>query len=305
MTIMYELYNKNSNNMVDASAYDDRAYIARMCTFPKFKRRVLSSLLISACFFLSYNAVPHLAFAQDEAEVSVEEEVISDDDFLSEIEAEIRADEGESQETQPNDAEVNLDDVLNQDALNQDEPQQVEPEPIVDDEDLLPTLSDVSVDVENTDESAADAESESSPGAEIMIDSSIDPETIPSLLFTYWEHSAIIEAKNSRGLARAPTDTEMQSDLDSNQMNEKPRPPEEERYIRLGGIAYQSPDRWTIWLNEKRVTPDALPKEVMDLKVFKDYIEVKWYDDYTNRIYPIRLRPHQRFNVDTRIFLPG
>jgi len=75
--------------------------------------------------------------------------------------------------------------------------------------------------------------------------------------------------------------------------------------VTLGGIVYKGDDDWTIWLNGERVTPSAVPKEVMDLQVYKDYIEVKWLDEYTNSIFPLRLRAHQRFNMDMRIFLPG
>ncbi len=73
----------------------------------------------------------------------------------------------------------------------------------------------------------------------------------------------------------------------------------------LGGIVYAREGEWTIWLNGRRITPEAVPKEVLDLRVFEDYIEVKWLDDYTNQIFPLRLRTHQRFNMDTRVFLPG
>lgn len=132
----------------------------------------------------------------------------------------------------------------------------------------------------------------------------INPNDIPSLLFTYWEHTAIVDAKRSRGLVRPPTEEELTRDL-KNRDGEKVKPPPEERDIRLGGIVYVTSGDWTIWLNDKRVTPKAIPAEVMDLKVSKEYIEMKWFDDYTNQIFPIRLRPHQRFNIDTRIFLPG
>ena len=83
------------------------------------------------------------------------------------------------------------------------------------------------------------------------------------------------------------------------------RPPAALRDVSLGGIAFESPDEWTIWLNGKRVTPDALPSEAIDLRVYRDFIEVKWFDSRSNQVYPIRLRPSQKFNLDTRIFLPG
>lgn len=132
-----------------------------------------------------------------------------------------------------------------------------------------------------------------------------DADSFPSLLFTYWEQVAIEDARRSRGLNRAPTEAELMRDLQQDDQAEKVKPPPEKRYITLSGISFKAKKNWTIWLNGQRVTPDAIPPEALDLKVFGEYIEIKWYDDYTNRIIPIRLRPHQRFNIDTRIFLPG
>ena len=131
-----------------------------------------------------------------------------------------------------------------------------------------------------------------------------NPAEYDSIVFTHWEHVAIDDARRSRGSVRGVTDYELEQDqkFDKDPMQ---KPPPEQREIRLSGIVYNGVADWTIWLNEKRVTPDAVPKEVLDLKVYKTYIELKWFDEYTNQIFPVRLRPHQRFNVDTRIFLPG
>ncbi len=130
-------------------------------------------------------------------------------------------------------------------------------------------------------------------------DSSIDK--MSSLFFTYWQHQSIIDAKNSHGKVRPPTEAELKALEEDEVLSIDP----ERRYVSLGGIVYKTENDWTIWLNGKRVTPDAVPKEVMGLKVFEDYIEVKWLDAYTNSIFPLRLRAHQRFNMDMRIFLPG
>lgn len=127
-------------------------------------------------------------------------------------------------------------------------------------------------------------------------------EDMPSLFFNFWQHRSIQEAKNSRGTARAPTLEEIDSYKEPEE-SLKPKP--EEREIRLAGIVYGGKSDWTIWLNGERVTPSAIPEQVMDLRVYKDYIEVKWYDRYTNQIFPLRLRAHQRFNMDMRIFLSG
>ncbi len=130
-------------------------------------------------------------------------------------------------------------------------------------------------------------------------------EQYPPLVLTYWEHIAIKEARNARGLVRPPTESELMRDLKTTDQAPKPKPPPEQREIRLGGLVYHGKKDWVIWLNDKRVTPDALPTEVLDLIVYKEYVEMKWFDEWSNQIYPIRLRPHQRFNIDTRIFLPG
>ncbi|MDB2682945.1 hypothetical protein N9Z27_01685 [Alphaproteobacteria bacterium] len=127
---------------------------------------------------------------------------------------------------------------------------------------------------------------------------------LPSLLFTFNEQQAIIDARNTVPPTPPPgVDCEVVDCDDSDDVSEPPPP--EARYIRLGGIVFKSNMDWTIWLNKQRVTPTALPEEILDLKVFKEYIEMKWYDDYTKQILPIRIRPHQSFHMDQRIFLPG
>jgi len=128
-----------------------------------------------------------------------------------------------------------------------------------------------------------------------------NPATL-SILFTAQEYSALREARNYEGVAR-PTD--VFEDFDSSDEEELQLPPQEQRFITLSGIAYSARDKWTIWLNGERVTPDALPEDILDLRVYKSYIEMRWYDKYTKRIMPIRLRANQRFHLDARIFLPG
>lgn len=137
-----------------------------------------------------------------------------------------------------------------------------------------------------------------------VVNAELNPNDIRSLFFTYWEYTAIKDAKYSRGLVRPPTEEELMRSLNTGR-EELHKPPPEEREVTLAGIVYVDHADWTIWLNGKRVTPTAIPPEVFDLKVSKEYIEMKWFDEYTNQVFPLRLRPHQRFNIDTRIFLPG
>lgn len=150
---------------------------------------------------------------------------------------------------------------------------------------------------------AADADS-TITGTLSTFEGGVDPNAIGPIVFTYWERAAIQDARKARGLVRPPTEAELMRDL-GGEKTSKNKPPPEEREVRLGGIVYIDPEEWTIWLNGKRVTPDALPPEVLDLQVYKEYVEIKWLDDYTNQILPLRLRAHERFNIDARIFLPG
>lgn len=131
----------------------------------------------------------------------------------------------------------------------------------------------------------------------------VNPNSIPSMLFTVWEYNALQEAQRNIGRALVrPTEDGFEAGEEAETVS---RPPPEERYISLAGIVYGGGKNWTIWLNGQRVTPKALPAEILDLKVYREYIEIKWFDNYTRGIFPIRLKPHQRFNLDTRIFLPG
>lgn len=131
----------------------------------------------------------------------------------------------------------------------------------------------------------------------------VDPERLNSLFFSTWTKTLLDEAR--RGLkARAPTASELAAGLSSGlDVEEKIDPGIRE--ISLSGIVYADSTDWTVWLNGQRVRQDAMPAEILDLRVFRTYVDLKWFDAYTNQVFPIRLRPHQRFNLDSRIFLPG
>ena len=126
--------------------------------------------------------------------------------------------------------------------------------------------------------------------------------SVPSRVFTSSQYALLREARIGFN-TRAPSLQELAKIGDPNDPNY--RPPASIRDIKLGGISFNTPDDWTIWLNNSRVTPDALPSEAVDLRVYKDFIELKWFDVLTNQIYPVRLRTNQKFNIDSRIFLPG
>lgn len=142
---------------------------------------------------------------------------------------------------------------------------------------------------------------------------SINPNNMRSLMYNAWEHAAVndalsardhidVEAYRKRTLGGEPSTTDGVDEFGA----DKPAEIDNSlREISLSGILYTSKKDWTIWLNGQRVTPNSKPEEVVGIKVFKDYIELKWFDKKSLQIYPIRLRSHQRFNLDNNLFLPG
>ncbi|NCC22974.1 MAG: hypothetical protein EOM26_11030 [Alphaproteobacteria bacterium] len=152
---------------------------------------------------------------------------------------------------------------------------------------------------------AADTDLKTDRGSLKFFDRGIpDPRDVPSLFFTPWTQTLIREYRSLPKGGKPPVDPRP-IDGGSVGVAGDSGGPSGPREISLGGIAWVNQKQWTIWFNGQRVTPKGLPENVHDFSVTKDYIDVLWYDPSTNIVYPIRLRPHQRFNLDSRIFLPG
>lgn len=81
--------------------------------------------------------------------------------------------------------------------------------------------------------------------------------------------------------------------------------PPPNRQIRVSGILYVSPDVWTVWVNGRRVIPGYLLPEIVDIRVERRFVYLEWYDQMTDTIISITLRPHQTYDIDTGILLPG
>ncbi len=77
------------------------------------------------------------------------------------------------------------------------------------------------------------------------------------------------------------------------------------RTLHLSGMLYSSDKNWIIWLNGFRLTPNRLLPEVVEINVGKKEVSLKWYDAVLNKIIAITLRPHQIYDIDTGILLPG
>jgi hypothetical protein len=129
----------------------------------------------------------------------------------------------------------------------------------------------------------------------------VKPQELSSLFFTLWQYQLLQDAKRLYH-THPVSQAELAKSGDTNAT--KPR---SIRELSLGGIVYRGAEDWTVYLNGQRVTQDknTLPEQVMDIKVAEDHIDLKWFDTFTNLIFPIRLREHQRFNLDARMFITG
>ncbi len=136
-----------------------------------------------------------------------------------------------------------------------------------------------------------------------LTNTSVTPKQISSLFFTTGEIALLRDAK--KGLfTRPPTEAEVQIEQNA-ASDDRVLRPNSVREIALGGILYHSSNDWTIWLNSQKITPKNIPSAIIDITVTEEHIKMKWLDFQTNQIFPVKLRANQRFNFDTRIFLPG
>lgn len=131
-------------------------------------------------------------------------------------------------------------------------------------------------------------------GAEDLV---YEKPVMKSLFFNLMEYALIQEAR--RGFeARLPGTNRATTQSRTREIRAR-------RDLMLGGIIFTSDDNWSVYLNEVRITPGNLPEEILDIQVHNDFIRLKWFDKGTNTIFPVRLRPNQRFNLDARLFFPG
>ena len=77
------------------------------------------------------------------------------------------------------------------------------------------------------------------------------------------------------------------------------------RYIDVDGLLYKSSSNWVVWINGKRLTPGYLLPEIVGIHVMKDRIYLEWFDSVFNKIITINLRPHQIYDIQSGILLPG
>ena len=130
------------------------------------------------------------------------------------------------------------------------------------------------------------------------------PEGFRSLFFTKTEQDAVVAAlaRSGAGPVVAPVTSTPTQTLPVPEANKNTAVP---RVLHLSGIVSAAPGDWSIWLNGRRVTPTSIPPEVREIHVDKEHVALKWYDVQTETVVPVKMRTHQRFNIDTRTFMPG
>ncbi len=217
-----------------------------------------------------------------------------------------------------------IEETAESNGIDLDADTQVESVPAAQPIDPVSTMTDIA-DTPDIDDIGASGEQENQNGLidtdisdnDVMIDelmneqfsSSMDPDErqysdipdIPSLL--YFPRQIALIKEFELGLLAPPPETTAVPDEKNPVM--APKTTNAIRELFLSGILYTNDEHWIVWLNGKRLVPGKLPKEIFDLRVNKEFVELVWHDLNTNIVYPVRLRPNQRFNLDSRLFMPG
>lgn len=129
------------------------------------------------------------------------------------------------------------------------------------------------------------------------------PVNIPSMFFTPAQQTLLSSARQGFNNA-LPSDEDM-AGLAATDPNATEEIIPSVTEISLGGILFNGDESWVIWLNGARTTKETLPKQIIDIQVGADYIQLKWFDEATNQIFPVRLRPNQKFDITKKVFLPA
>lgn len=77
------------------------------------------------------------------------------------------------------------------------------------------------------------------------------------------------------------------------------------RRIALSGVVYKAADDWLIWINGQKVTPTISMKEIVDIKVEREKVHLKWFDIGANYVIDITMRPNETYDIPTGVLLPG
>lgn len=247
---------------------------------------MMNKIIFRICLVVSVVFLPSAVFAQDEAVINV----ISTEETSSDLPVHPASADPIQHDIAP--------DIVESPAVDQ---------PEISSEPQATSVNDPMPDMASTENSTnVDTATEAVKTAKNWSDPPVDLAGMTSIFFSKWEHSLLIESRlGLKARPVVPGDAGAGVDILLLPTEDPTAPILSPREVSLSGIAYVTDNDWVIWLNGARLTPVAIPANVMDLRVFKNHIDIEWLDRTTNQIYPIRLRTHQKFNLDTRMFLPA
>lgn len=75
------------------------------------------------------------------------------------------------------------------------------------------------------------------------------------------------------------------------------------RIISVSGMIYRSPNDWIVWLNGHKLVPGARLPELVDIKVERERVHLKWFDIGMGKILTITLRPRQTYDITSGVLL--
>ncbi len=143
-----------------------------------------------------------------------------------------------------------------------------------------------------------------------------DEVVFQSMLFTAEEINTVISALNRKGRTTssnvgtgfvggplAGTDAQAAEDGESAEARPYYPPIPTKRIISVSGLLYRSPGDWIVWLNGHKLVPGARLPELVDIKVERDRVHLKWFDIGMAKILSITLRPRQTYDITSGVML--
>lgn len=137
-----------------------------------------------------------------------------------------------------------------------------------------------------------------------------------SLLFTPEEINTVISTLNRRartspspsanvGTGFVGGELVVPEDEDSQEAVVRPYYPPiaTKRIISVSGMIYRSPNDWIVWLNGHKLVPGARLPELVDIKVERERVHLKWFDIGMGKILTITLRPRQTYDITSGVLL--
>lgn len=136
-----------------------------------------------------------------------------------------------------------------------------------------------------------------------------------SLLFTPEEINAVVSTLNRKparsatsgnvgtGFVGGELGTGVQEGEEGAEVKPYYPPIPTKRIISVSGLLYRSPGDWIVWLNGHKLVPGSRLPELVDIRVERDRVHLKWFDIGMAKILSITLRPRQTYDITSGVML--